>query len=83
MEQREKTGTGAKVPLPGQVYVCLNCGRRSNDRLGLHQLTPGWGASCTRAAVRFQVRDLQLNDRGFVEAIRKRAVLTYASKIWN
>ncbi len=69
-------GVGQNVlARPGRVYVCLNCGRRSKDLLGRHMLTPGWGPGCARFAVQLPTRDLQLNDVGLVQAVRKGAVL--------
>jgi hypothetical protein len=65
------------------VYVCLNCGRRSLDRLGCCELTPGWTHSCTRASVRLPSAALELDDRGLVIAVDENIILETALRSWN
>lgn len=35
-----------KVAKPGQVFVCMACGKRSKDRYGDSKIDPGWDESC-------------------------------------
>jgi hypothetical protein len=69
------TGLQRATKLSGYVYVCLNCGRRSYDRLGRNALIPGWSRSCTKAAVRLPSKALELNHQGLVRAVQKGAVV--------
>lgn len=34
------------VALKGQVWVCLACGKMSQDRYGELKISPGWDESC-------------------------------------
>jgi len=77
LEYCEKIEPGfvPRAVLSTHVYVCLNCGRRSYDRLGHQALIPGWSQSCTKAAVRLPSNALKLDHRGVVCAVRKRDVI--------
>jgi len=59
---------------PGRVFVCMDCGRRSQDRMGKHALTSGWSRSCSSKAAQFSSKDLVLNNQGLVCSIKKRAI---------
>lgn len=30
----------------GQVFVCLACGKQSQDKYGIRKISPGWDESC-------------------------------------
>jgi hypothetical protein len=60
---------------PLLVYVCLGCGRRSCDRMGIFVLTKGWGASCAKRAILLPSSSLKLDSQGLVKAVSKEALL--------
>jgi hypothetical protein len=53
-----------------EVWVCLACGKRSNDRYGYDPISRGWDESCMLNSSRFKVDRLVLNSNGRVTEIK-------------
>ena len=80
MDYQAKTAAELTIVAPVRVYVCLDCGRYSRDKLGKH--TPGWTVGCAKKSVRFQVTDLKIVG-GLVQAISKNAVVGKVQSVLN
>ena len=50
-----------EVAGPGEVFVCVACGRRSKDRNGDQKIHSGWDTSCRTHAVKYREEDLELD----------------------
>jgi hypothetical protein len=59
-----------EVAGPGEVFVCMNCGRRSFDLLGWHRVHSGWSITCVINAVKYREMDLVLGRKGEVARVR-------------
>lgn len=59
-----------KTAPDGSVWVCLACGKRSNDQYGTLALTPGWDESCALNCELYREDRLVLNDQGLVVEIK-------------
>ena len=56
---------------PGEVFVCVACGRRSKDRNGDHKIHSGWDTSCRTHAVKYREADLVIDPKtGVVTAVK-------------
>ena len=52
-----------EVAGPGEIFVCIDCGRLSKDRHGHHKVHSGWSRTCSLNAVRYRQSDLHLDHR--------------------
>jgi hypothetical protein len=61
---------GNKFAQTGEVYVCLACGKRSQDKYGTKPISHGWDASCMLNCDVFNEEDLVI-ENGRVIKINK------------
>jgi hypothetical protein len=66
--------TTNEVAGPGEVFVCVACGRRSKDRNGDQKIHSGWDTSCRTHAVKCREEDLVLDpNTGCVKGLKEGA----------
>ena len=53
------------------LWVCLACGKTSQDRFGCEGATRGWDESCMLNAVLVEKKDITYGDNGRVSRIEK------------
>ncbi len=46
-----------------KVYVCLACGKMSNDKAGYDTISWGWDISCMMNSEEFNKEDLVIDER--------------------
>lgn len=55
-----------------KIYVCMACGKRSNDKLGDKPIDRGWDVSCSINSVECYEDECVLGEDGRVIEIKKR-----------
>jgi hypothetical protein len=55
----------------GKVWVCLACGKMSQDVWGEQRISQGWDVSCTINCGLFNKRDLEIRDGRVVRINRE------------
>ncbi|MDB4330411.1 hypothetical protein N9948_01675 [bacterium] len=53
---------GNKKAKKGNVFVCMACGKRSEDEYGDNALDRGWDVSCMMNCQEFPISKLEMKD---------------------
>lgn len=71
MAEPEGEGPVKENATPGNIWVCLACGKTSPNRYWSRSATPGWDESCMLRAEQFPIEKLERNDSGRVLRIKE------------
>lgn len=58
MAKLEDGSFGNKIADPGKIWVCLACGKTSQDDYGTMERSPGWDESCMMNSQEIEIERL-------------------------
>ena len=63
-----------KAKKPKTVWICLACGKASNDKYGKKPLAKGWDAGCVCNAIEVLGKHVTIGQDGIVQAMAPAAL---------
>lgn len=70
-----------KVADPGNVFVCLACGKMSNDRYGNEPVSPGWDESCMLNSIELPKKNLIISQNRVIRVAKEDEQQTLEEKL--